>query len=549
MIQGGAQLKRKSIIMPIDETNWIDELSRPITSRPRYKKETDDMQYSQVAARILGAGFDETAYLSSLYILSQQPNVHILSETLDKTMPPDRFQSVQRIYHIIQNEPNLSVNRFVAFLDGERLLPKYPKNPGFNRLVRSALINVLQLFQSNHAGAFGHPEFRRVFLDVIKWTWNHLDQWINEANMDEDVPHVVWYGDANKSQVYFLYYLLLLGIDVAIVHPEGKDDFKEVDPENKYTLIVQYPSTMSVQPFPKEKPKQQGTVAYRASKEIEQVLNHEGSAFYKPWQFRNHLPVSVTLKTTYDEIFLLAKEPSFIRPGFSVQSEEVKIPVLFAKVSGVSKNRKEYWGNMQRLRTQKSALTISQFPYMKEKKTNNQFHYQHALGEGNRLDPEKMVKSNWWRYGHLHDGLQEGIAAAISRMCDDPKMEKSSGETGEDVQLFLFTQSMSIPEEILHLLQTFDYSQDVPKLILYNNEKNGQLSRADAALLLLLNEFGLDLILYNPPGLNDLESFIVKKYFDHHLLEDMVFDLPFDDYKKESSILSGLISKFLNGRK
>lgn len=542
-------MKRKSIIMPIDETNWSDELGRSIIDRPSYKKETDDMQYSQIAARILGAGFDETAYMSTLYFISQQPYVYILSETLDKSMPPDRFQSVQRIYHIIQNEPSLSVNRFVAFLDGERLLPKYAENPEFNRLVRSALIDVLQLFQSNHSGAFGHPEFRRVFLDLIKWTWNHLDQWMKVLNMEQDIPHVVWYGDASKSQVYFLYYLLLLGMDVVLIHPEGKDDFKDIDPENKHTVVIQYPSKMKMQPFPKEKPKQQGTVAYRASKEIEQVLNHEGSSFYKPWQFRDHLPISVTLKTTYDEIFLLAKEPSFIRPGFSVQDGEVKIPALFAKVSGVSKNRKEYWENMQRLRTQKSTLTIKQFPYMKEKKVNNQFHYQHALGERNRLDPEKMVKSNWWQYGHLHDGLQKGIAAVISRMCEEPKMEKLPGETDEDVQLFLFTHSMSMPEEILQLLQTFDYSQEVPKLILYNNEKNGQLSRADTAILLLLNEFGLDLILYNPPGLNDLESFINKKHFDHHLLEDMVFDLPFDHYKKESSILSGFISKFLNGRK
>ncbi|OKL35746.1 hypothetical protein BLL40_13860 [Domibacillus mangrovi] len=535
--------------MPIEETNWNDELSRSIIDRPRYKKETDDMQYSQIAARILGAGFDETAYMSTLYSISQPPHVYILSETLDKSMTPDRFQSVQRIYHIIQNEPSLSVNRFVAFLDGERLLPKYAKDPEFNRLVRSALIDVLQLFQSNHSGAFGHPEFRRVFLDLIKWTWNHLDHWMKDLDLEQDIPHVVWYGDASKSQVYFLYYLLLLGMDVVLIHPEGKDDFKDIDPENKHTVVIQYPSKMKMQPFPKEEPKQQGTVAYRASKEIEQVLNHEGSSFYKPWQFREHLPVSVTLKTTYDEIFLLAKEPSFIRPGFSVRDGEVKIPALFAKVSGVSKNRKEYWENMQRLRTQKSTLTIKQFPYMKEKKANNRFHYQHALGERNRLDPEKIVKSNWWQYDHLHDGLQKSIASAISRVCEDPKMEKLPGETDEDVQLFLFTHSMSMPEEILQLLQTFDYSQEVPKLILYNNEKNGQLSRADAAILLLLNEFGLDLILYNPPGLNDLELFINKKYFDHHLLEDMVFDMPFDHYKKESSILSGFISKFLNGRK
>ncbi|OCA88752.1 YceG family protein [Pseudobacillus wudalianchiensis] len=536
-------MKRKPIIMPVDYTNWAHELTKPITERAQYQHENEEIQYSRVAARVLGAGFDETEYLLALYSLSQQPHVVVLSETLDKTMPNERFQAIQKIYHIIQNEPKLSVNRFVAFLEGEELLPKYKQDPEFNRLVRSALIDVFSLFQANHVGTFSHPEFRRVFLDMVKWIWNHLDPWVKEIAIEQDVPHVVWYGDISKSQAYFLYYLILLGMDVVILHPEGKDDFKEIDPENKWTVRTEYPSTMKLQPFPQEEPKRQGTVAYRASKEIEQVLNHEGSAFYKPWQFRNHFPVSVILKTTYDEIFLLAKEKAFVRPGFSVDTEEVKIPNLFAKVSGVSKNRKEYWENMHRLTSRPNAVTITSFPYMQEGKANNQFHYRHALNKNQELDPKKMIESNWWQYGQLHDGLQLGIAAAISRICAHPKIKPLAGETEEDLRLYLFTQAIRIPEEILNLLQTFDYSQDVPKIILYNNEKNGELSRADAALLLLLSEFGLDIILYNPPGHNDVERFIDKQYFDHHLLEEMVFNLPFQNGKKDLSILSRIFKQ------
>lgn len=536
-------MKRKPITMPVDYTNWADELMKPITDRPNYEKEDNEVQYSRVAARVLGAGFDETEYLLSLYSLSGQPYICVLSEVLDKTMPNDRFQSIQKIYHIIQNEPNLSVNRFVAFLEGEQLLPKYKKDPDFNRLIRAALIDVFALFQANHAGAFNHPEFRRVFVDLIKWIWNHLDQWAKEMPIAKDVPHIVWYGDMNKSQVYFLYYLILLGMDVVILHPEGKDDFEEADPEHKWTVRAKYPTTMAMQPFPQEEPKRQGTVAYRASKEIEQVLNHEGSAFYKPWQFRGHVPVSVTLKTTYDEIFLLAKEKAFIRPNFSANAEEVKVPVLFAKVSGVSKNRKEYWENMHRLTNSPNTVTITSFPYVREGKANHQFHYQHALSPNGQLDPKKMIKSNWWQYGHLHDGLQVGIAAAVSRLCAHPKIKPLSGEKEEEVQLYLFTQATALPEEILNLLQTFDYAQEIPKIILYNNEKNGDLSRADAALLLLLNEFGLDIVLYNPPGHNDLERFIDKSYFDHHLLEEMVFDLPYETGKKDSSILSRIFKQ------
>ncbi len=201
---------RKLMLKKIEYSNWATELSKPIAARPDYQLEEDSIQYSQIAARIVGAGFDETEYMIELYTAGRLPGVHVLSETLDKTMPPERFQSIQRIYDLIQEKPKLSINRFVAFLEGAQLLPKYSEDPDFNRLIRSALIEVFELFKKNHAGAFQHPEFRRVFVDIIKWTWNHLDPWVKETPIEQDVPHIIWYGDMNKSQLYFLFYVMLV---------------------------------------------------------------------------------------------------------------------------------------------------------------------------------------------------------------------------------------------------------------------------------------------------------------------------------------------------
>ncbi|WP_301107562.1 YceG family protein [Sporosarcina sp.] len=539
---------RKPILKTIDYTNWHTEIIKPITVRSDYQLDSGSVQYSRMTTRVLGTGFDETDYLMELYTVSQAAHVYVLSETLDKTLSSERFQAIQQIYTLIQEQPNLSINRFVAFLEGSQLLPKYGTDPDLNRLIRTALIEVFGLFQKNHTGAFNHPEFRRVFLDIIKWTWNHLDPWMNEIPIVEDIPHILWYGDLNKSQLYFLYYLTLLGLDVVILHPEGKDYFKEIDPENMWSTVVSYPTTMKTLPFPIDEPQRQGTVAYRASKEIDHVLHHEGSAFYKPWQFRNHIPMPVTLKTTYDEIFLLAKEKALIRPNFSANVTEVKIPSLFAKISGVSTDRKAYWDKMHRLINQPNTVIVKSFPFMQEQKSNNQFHYQHALGKDGKLDPEKMMKGNWWKYQNLHDGLQKAIASAISRMCVNVRMKAQHEESKEQVRLYLFTQATTIPDVFLNLMQTFDYSQEIPKVILYNNENNGTLSKADAAILLLLNELGLDIVLYNPPGHNDLELFIDKKDFDHHLLEDMVFDLAFQERKKDGSIVSGFLNRFFNGK-
>jgi hypothetical protein len=99
-----------------------------------------------------------------------------------------------------------------------------------------------------------------------------------------------------------------------------------------------------------------------------------------------------------------------------------------------------------------------------------------------------------------------------------------------------------MPDVFMRLLQKFDYSQDVPKVILYNNEYNGELTRSDAVLLLLLHELGVDLVLYSPTGNKDLEQYVDDDVFDLHMLDDIVFDL---EFKQSFGIKDKLKSRLL----
>lgn len=515
----------------LDYDEWKLTLFKPLPERKPYEK-SKVLHLCQVVGRILGVNFDETDYFQYLYELYTSKKVHILSETLDKSITQERFQAIQRVLMINQKEKGLSVNRFVAFLDGERLIPSY-SNQVIHRHLRQSLMTVIETFKHNHKEGFNDPDFRRVLVDLVKWTWNHLHIWLEDTNVELEMPRVIWYGDASKSHIYFLYYLILIGCDVLMFHPEGKDPFNEIDPDQRIAQIVTYPATTKVEPFPKEKPERKSTVAYRATKEIDHVLHHEGSQLYKPWQFRHHIPTSVTLKTTYDELFLLLKERAFVRPNFNATKEVVEIPTLFAKVMGISSNKKEYWDRLQTLKDYKNTELILNFPFTEEITVNYQFHYQHSLNKDGKLDPNKIIQGNWWQYKHLPNTTQLAIAHTISSMCATPRLLPKNTEKLEDVQLYLFTQATNVSPQFLNLMQVFDYSQEVPKLVLYNNELNGTLSRSDAALLLLLNEFGIDIIIYNPPGHNCIEQFIDANAFDTHWLDEMSFE---QEFKEESFI-------------
>lgn len=530
----------ESQMIDLNETNWLEVFKQPLPLRQPYQKNEDKFIFCQVAGRLLGTSTDEDDYFMFLYDLAHEMNVnvYVLKDALDKTISNEMFQSIQKILKIHVDENGLSVNRFVAFLEGEGLIPR-TDNVYLSKHLRDKLIVLLNHYAKNHSEGLLNSGFRRVFVDLIKWMFNHLDKWMKESDTSTNLPKVIWYGDASKSEVYFLYYLILIGCDVLIFHPEGTDIFSEIEGEQKLTSIFRYPSTASLIPFPTTRPVRTGTVAFKASKEIEKVLHTDDSLLYKPWQLRSYKPHSVTLKTTYDELFLLMKERALIRPNFFVQDQMVQIPTIFAKILGVSKNRRDYWSKVQEMSEGDLTHSVRTFPFTKQVAGNNHFHFQNGLGQDGVLDPEKIISSNWWKYRELHTGLQQGLASAIARYCANPKLKSLEHEDVYQTQLFLFNQAMDLPNEVLKLLQKFDYSQHVPRIVLFNTENNGTLTRTDAALLLLLNEFGVDIVIFNPPGHNDIEAFIDEKYYDTHWLEEISFNEEF----KESSFIQRFFKK------
>lgn len=522
--------------LPVTYDNWFGLLEKAANERPLFQKEGTAMHIGQVLARFIGIPLDEDEYYNQLYDYVHKHSIILLSEdSLDKTIDNAHFQSIQKIININKDQ-NLSINRFVAFLDGEKLLIS-AGNSLVHRKIREATIQMMEFFASKEEGGLKSPELRRVLVDVVKWSFNHLENALKDANPEISMPSFLWYGDYKKSHQYFLYFLVKVGCDLVSFTPDGNDVFSMVDPGKEQTFVHVFPEKKTPEPFPSEKRKRTATVAYRASREIETILNHEGSGLYKPWQLRDYVPSAITLKTTYDELFLLAREKAMIRPNFEVKSGTVKIPALFSKINGVSRNRREYWDRLHGLMGHENTLLINRFPFSSGANSDFRFHYRNALGKDGLLDPEKMPGAHYWKYNHLPTGLQRGLAEAIRNLCLSPKLKPQHRENEEELRIYLFTQSMQMPENILKMLQKFDYSQEVPKVILYNNEINGTMTRSDAALLLLLNQFGVDLVIYNPPGHNDIENFIEGSAFDSHWLEDVVFEQEF----KEPSIIKKVI--------
>lgn len=510
----------------INYAEWREYLFKTFPERLHYDNNDNRLQINTITGRFLGIPKDELSYFFQLHEVATSPNVYFLNEILRKTTEQKSTLPIQQTLQKGKFLTGLSIKRMVASLEKDNLTPTHAQ-PVMEKQLFQSLILVLEKLKENYPQAYAHPEFNQIAEDLLNWIHLYLVPWIMKEEIEISMPKIIWYGEASKNHLYFLYYAMLVGCDVLIFEPEGKDFFEEVDPEEKTSFTYWLPESIKKQPLQKQVAYRSETVAYRSSKQLNEVLQEEGAPIYKPWQFNDHIPKALTLKTTYDELFLIAKEKAFVRPEFNAGLEEVVIPNLFAQVTGMSKNKKEYWNRIHRLMEIEQTRVIRHFPFSGEEKVDYLIYYREVLNENGVIDPEMLRRSAIWLYSHLPVNRQRAIASAISRICKNPKLLAEPSESVEEVKLYLFTQVTNLSEEGLKWIQLFDYSQTVPKLILYYSEDNGRLSRSDAAKLLLLNELGFDIIIYNPPGYASIEQYVEREAFDTHMLDEMVFGQKF----------------------
>ncbi|MCL1948370.1 MAG: YceG family protein [Turicibacter sp.] len=493
---------------PLDSGAWLEEFEKSVEKRAGYAIDESKMTYIQVAGIILGLPLEPFTYKKMIFELAY--DLEDVKLSMSGQLPRDEFynrsQSLQKILAVHREQGRLAINHLVALMDEEGLFP-LRNNPSYYMRLRATYLEILRQFEKHHQGT-RNPDFEHMLTDTISWIW---------AILAGNAPtKFVWYGDATKSEIYFLYFLYRLGKDILIFHPEGKN-ILSLFSDNSLP-IFRYPTTGPVEAVPTIRPMREATIAKKASTELDQILHQEDSFLFKPWQFREHLPQSVTLHTTFDEVSQLSHAKAFVRPIFSVKGKNIHVPVLFAKICGMEERKVDYARLYDRLLAGDLVVTRQKFPFSWEIMPD--FSYQEVLTDG-KIDPMKLVRASCWKYGHLSTGLQLGLAHAISRFVLESDL---IALPGEDVKPYLFAQALELPKDVLLMLQKFDYSQDVPRIVLFNNGESGQMGRADVARLLLLNEFGVDVIILSPTGQNDIEQYIVdQQLFDTHWLPEISF--------------------------
>ena len=123
----------------------------------------------------------------------------------------------------------------------------------------------------------------------------------------------------------------------------------------------------------------------------------------------------------YEEIKILWNEELKYRQGFSTEHEQVTLPVIFAKISGV-KDRKisKYWDDISELITE-DTIVIKNISYMEQYSERKMNATTTEFFRNKKVQKQKIKANPNYPYGVLREEIQEYILEKLQTLIDKPQ--------------------------------------------------------------------------------------------------------------------------------
>ncbi|MCL1982728.1 MAG: YceG family protein [Clostridiales bacterium] len=339
----------------------------------------------------------------------------------------------------------------------------------------------------------------------------------------EHIPvAIVWDGASSRVQG-LLRCLDNMPVDIIQFSPGKRPGFS---PETQKTIDCG-PESPETADFPYELKKlaQRETVAYGAEQEIREILSTGITTFYQMKQFRELNPI--VLKTTFEEIDIIWKEPAKFRPAFSTAGDIVTIPSIFAKINGVKDSVESYLAGI-RAKITADTLFIDKFPYMPPCQDPAALDFVKRVYFKDHIDMEKIKNSKYYSYGLFGAETQNVIAKGIIDFLKNDWYAKKRTSFGYDILECL----LRLPHDAVQLIHNFSFTESVPKVVVFNPGDTA-CSAEDCILIMFLKSLGFDVAVYAPTGYMVIEEHIHSELFNSINIGPYNYSLSNEDIKRK----------------
>lgn len=375
-------------------------------------------------------------------------------------------------------------------------------------------------------------------VEVISLCNRYLaDMYQNVGNSRKEKILFLFYGEI-KSQTERLFLEVMAGLplDVVIINPEGQAG---LEIKNSLFFVKNYENTLPREKFPTDiKDMNFGTVAYQAERELDQMM-YQDTGMYRNQQFTRAVPV--VLSNTYDEVGILWEQEAKYRPNFEIFDDRVIVPVIFAKVSGVSNGDvSAYWESVAKL-TGEDVFIIKSLPYLNPG-ANPWRDRVYQFLSGTTLLKNEIKASPQYPFGFIREVMQDYMLEKLQELLTSNLIEVSAGE---DIQPLMVAVILNMDKELVRQIQKYDFTKKIPKvLIIHTKESNA--SKEDAILMAYLSLVGFDIAMYVPTGYNCVERYYTRPLVREYQIGEYKYDLKIpklSSIKRSSESFMGRIFK------
>lgn len=440
----------------------------------------------------------------------------------DNEVPLDaEMELIQYIYNELQTmDISNMINQDITIFEDYNVNRKFLE--GLQYVVNSGVCNE-KFFNENIRNNF--------ITKLIVWVYIYA----KDIDFNQEYnPMCIYYGKIEKHEIYFLILLFKMGFDVNYINPLKEEHFEDID-KDKITICKKSMQIGAIESFRERC--QQGKVIENVetiTKQIQKEIHEElfvNTGMFKPWQFRNGFTKSVLLDTIVEDIYTYYTEPARLRDGFEVQGDLVKVPTFFFKIDGEYIDRSEYI-KLVNQSLKSYSFSSSNTLFFNDGKissdegvSDDMFQLMFCQLSDGTFDIEEIKKLDIYKFQKYNEVLQNFLLNKFNEVIKrDDLFEK---KLDKDSCLKLLVMVLNLDKEIIRIVDNFDFVYDVPKIVIFLN-KEESISEDIIMLLGYLHNIGIDIIIFNPSGMCNINNIIRSDKFNLVRLQKISYETTYN---------------------
>ncbi|WP_195245274.1 YceG family protein [Clostridium celatum] len=375
---------------------------------------------------------------------------------------------------------------------------------------------------------------------LIVWSYSYVKDIKYDSNIN---PKCIYYGNIQRHEIYFLIMLYKMGFDVIYINPLKEELWNEIETEG-LSECVKSMGLLPIETF-KEKAKRGKiiecfeTITKQIQSDIEEQL-FSNTGMYKPWQFRKGYTNSVLLDTILEDIYIYWNEPCKLRSGFKVEGNNVRVPCFFKKIDGMYNDEFEYQKLVKYCVSSQNTLVFNKKYFSEDIKfTDDMYSLMFCQLSDGSFDIEEIKKLPIYKFSKYSEDIQNFLLKKFNETISRKDLFVNVLNKEEVLRLLVLV--LGINEKIVRMIDNFDFTGQIPKIVIYLEDEN-VLAESMQMLLGYLHTVGIDIVIFNPSGLFNINNVIKETALNNFRLQVMKYD---SKYNNLMNLKQGVFSRFL----